>query len=136
MKNSLKPGVSKVRHLAVDRDRTISFMGEEARVYATPSLLRDIEHTCRDLVLEHADAGEDSVGLEVALRHTAPALLGSEVEITVTVTGVDGRKVSFDVAAKDTLDAICGGTHTRFVVDVAKSKERLKDKAAKLAARR
>jgi fluoroacetyl-CoA thioesterase len=135
MKNSLQPGISKVRRLTVDRDRTISFMGEEARVYATPSLLRDMEHTCRDLLLEHAETGEDSVGLEVTLRHTAPALLGSEVEITAKVTAVDGRKVTFDVSAKDVLDAIGAGTHTRFVVDTAKSKERLKAKAAKLAGR-
>jgi fluoroacetyl-CoA thioesterase len=136
MKNSLQPGVSKVRRLTVDRDRTISFMGEEGRVYATPSLLRDIEHTCRDLILEHADAGEESVGLEVVLRHTGPALLGSEVEITAKVTAVEGRKITFEVSAKDTLEAIGGGTHTRFVVDIAKSQERLKAKAAKLAAGR
>jgi len=136
MKNSLQPGISKVRRLTVDRDRTISFMGEEGRVYATPSLLRDIEHTCRDLLREHADSGEDSVGLEVVLRHTAPALLGSDVEITVKVTGVEGRKVTFEVSAKDSIEPIGGGTHTRFVVDVAKSQERLKAKASKLGAHR
>jgi fluoroacetyl-CoA thioesterase len=136
MKNSLQPGITKVRRLTIDRDRTISFMGEEGRVYATPSLLRDIEHTCRDLILENADTGEDSVGLEVVLRHTAAALLGTEVEITVKVTAVDGRKVTFEVSAKDVLDSIGNGTHTRFVVEVAKSQERLKAKAAKLAAQR
>ncbi len=135
MKNSLQPGISKVRRLTIDRDRTISFMGEEGRVYATPSMLRDIEHTCRDLILEHADAGEESVGLEVTLRHTAAALLGSEVEITAKVIAVEGRKITFEVSVKDVLDAIGGGTHTRFIVDVAKSQERLKAKAAKLAAR-
>ena len=47
MKASLQAGVSRVKRITVDRERTIAFMGEEARVYATPSLLRDIEHTCR-----------------------------------------------------------------------------------------
>ena len=37
MKASLRPGVSRVIRIAVDRARTISFMGEEARTYATPS---------------------------------------------------------------------------------------------------
>ena len=136
MKQSLQPGVSKLRRIVVDNDRTIGFMGEEGRVYGTPELVRDIEHACRDLLLEHADSGEDSVGIEIAVRHTAPTLLGMTVEITATVTAVEGRKVSFDVVAKDELEPIGGATHTRFVVDVAKTHERLKAKAAKRTAAR
>jgi predicted thioesterase len=134
MKPSLQPGLSAIKHIAVDRDRTISFMGEDARVYATPRLIRDIEFTCRDLIVQHAEPGEDSVGMEVAVKHLAPALAGSTVEIAVRVTAVEGRKVTFDVTAKDELDTVSAGTHTRFVVEVARTKERLKAKAAKLAA--
>src|SRR5262245_22616553 len=36
MKDTLRPGMSLVNRVAVDRERTIAFMGEEARVYATP----------------------------------------------------------------------------------------------------
>ena len=136
MKDSLRPGLSLVRRLVVDRERTIGFMGEEGRVYATPRLVRDVEHACRDLVLEHADPGEDSVGTEVALKHLAPTLPDMEVEITVTVSAVDRRKITFDVAVKDELEPISSGSHTRFVVEVAKTLERLKAKAAKRAAAR
>jgi len=59
-----------------------------------------------------------------------------EVEITATVTAIDGRKVTFEVSAKDELEPIGGGTHTRFVVGVSKAHERLKAKAAKRAAAR
>ena len=134
MKPSLQPGVSMTRRIAVDRDRTISFMGEDARVYATPSMILDIERTCRDLILEHADAGEDSVGIEVAVKHLAATLPGMTVEIAVKVTAVEGRKVSFEVSAGDELEPISGGTHARFVVDTARTVERLKAKAAKFAA--
>jgi len=135
MKDSLKPGVSKVRRTVIDRDRTISFMGEEGRVYATPELCRDIEMTCRELLLEHLEDGEDSVGLELMVRHTAPTLPGMEVEVTATIAAVEGRKVSFDVTAKDELEPIGGGKHVRFVVDKAKTFERLRAKAAKRASR-
>ena len=134
MKDTLRPGMSRVNRVAVDRDRTISFMGEEARVYATPRLISDVEFTCRNFLLEHCDAGEDSVGVEIALKHLAATLLGSTVEITVNVTAVDGRRVVFEVAAKDELEEISVGTHTRYVVDLAKRVERLKAKAAKLTA--
>jgi fluoroacetyl-CoA thioesterase len=132
MKSSLQPGISLVRRVTVEKEKTISFMGEEGRVYGTPFLVLDIEHTCRNLILEHADPGEDSVGTEVAVKHLAPTLPGSTVEITATVTAVEGRKVTFSVAAKDEIDAISSGSHARFVVDKAKTFERLKAKAAKL----
>ena len=135
MKPSLRPGVSRVNRIAIGRERTIGFMGEEARTYGTPSMILDIEHTCRELIIEHADPGEDSVGMEVAVKHLAPTLMGMTVEITVRVVSVDGRKVLFETAVKDQLDEVGAGTHTRFVVDKAKTLERLKAKAARLAAR-
>ena len=124
----------RIQRITIDRDRTIGFMGEAARVYATPRLVSDIEFACRNLVLEHADPGEDSVGMEVAVKHLAPTLMGMTVEITVRVTAVDGRQVFFETSVKDELDQVGAGTHTRFVVDKAKTFERLKAKAARFAA--
>src|SRR3974390_1429149 len=132
MKESLRPGVSKTAQITVDKDRTIGFMGEEGRVYGTPYMVMDIEQICRKLILDHADEGEDSVGIEVSVKHLAATLLGMTAEITVTVSAVEGRKVVFDVSGKDALDQICSGTHSRFVVDKAKQFERLKAKAAKI----
>ena len=131
MKSSLQPGVSFTRSITVDRPRTIGFMGEEGRVYGTPYMILDIEETCRRLILQHVDAGEDSVGIEVSVKHLAATLLDMTVEIAVKVASVEGRKVVFEVSAKDELDTISTGTHARFVVDKAKSAERLKAKAAK-----
>ena len=133
MKASLQPGVSLTKTITIDRARTIGFMGDEARVYATPSMILDIEHTCRELILQHADAGEDSVGIEVSIRHLAATLPGMNVEIGVRISAVEGRKVTFEVAAKDELEPISIGTHERFVVDITKTIERIKAKAAKLA---
>jgi predicted thioesterase len=134
MKPSLRPGLSRVNRITIDRERTIGFMGEEARTYATPAMIRDIEYTCRDVIVEHADPGEDSVGMEVAVKHLAPTLMGMTVEIAVRVIAVDGRKVSFEATVNDELDQVGAGTHTRFVVEKAKTFERLKAKAARLAA--
>jgi fluoroacetyl-CoA thioesterase len=136
MKPSLRPGISRTNRIVVGRERTIGFMGEEARTYATPSMILDIEHTCRELIIEHADAGEDSVGMEVAIRHLAPTLMGMTVEITVRVTSVDGRKVVFEAAVKDELENVGAGRHTRFVIEKAKTLDRVKAKAARFAAQK
>jgi len=129
MKSSLAAGVTAASTLVVDRDRTIGFMGEKARVYATPMLVRDIEMACRDLLLRHLDPGEDSVGTRVELDHLAATLLGMRVELTVTVASILGRTVTFEVSGRDTLDLICKGRHARFVVDVKTSEARLAAKA-------
>jgi fluoroacetyl-CoA thioesterase len=134
MKPSLHPGVERTNRIVIDDKRTISFMGEEARTYATPSMISDIEYTCRNLILEHADAGEDSVGMEVTVRHLAPTLKGMTAEVTVRITAVEGRKVSFEVSVRDELDQVGAGSHTRFIVEKAKTLERLKAKAERLAA--
>ncbi len=131
MGDSLKVGTSETRTFKVDAERTIDFMGEDARVYATPSLVRDIEHTCRDLIVGLVPEGQDSVGTVVSIVHTAPTLLGMDVDVTVTVAELDGRKVAFDVTASDNLDKICKGRHERFIVDIDKTKERLLQKAEK-----
>ena len=118
MKSSLVAGLSHTRRFEIDAKRTIDFMGEEGRVYATPELVRDIEITCRDFLLEHLDAGEDSVGTRVELDHLAPTLMGMWVEITVTIAELKGRAVSFAIAARDPVDAVGKGVHNRFVVDI------------------
>ncbi len=133
MNGNLAAGISANRVITVDKERTIDFMGEDARVYATPSLVRDIEQTCRDLIVDHVDPSEDSVGFEVSIKHLAPTLLGMDVTISVTISEVDGAKVVLDISASDPTDTICTGKHVRFVVDVEKTKQRLKAKAAKVA---
>jgi predicted thioesterase len=116
----------------VDRGRVTGFMGEELGVYATPEMIRDIEFTCRELLLPHCEAGEDSVGTRVEIDHLAPGLLGSQVEISVKVIEVKGRSVTFEVFVRDAIEEIGRGRHGRFVVDKAKTAARLAAKAAKL----
>ena len=134
MKSSLQPGLSAESRFTVDRERTIDFMGEAARVYATPMLVRDIEVACRNLLLAHLDAGEDSVGTRVEIDHTGATLLGMEVTLTVRVAELNGRAVVFEVEGRDAVEKVVRGKHSRFVVDVAKTAQRLAAKAEKARA--
>lgn len=134
MKETLKAGLESTAKFEVDRERTIGFMGEQARVYATPMLVRDIEVACRNLLLAHVDDGEDSVGTQVELEHVAPTLTGMRVELHVTIVDVKGRAVTFEIEGRDSVEPICRGRHVRFVVDVAKTRARLAAKAGKAIA--
>jgi predicted thioesterase len=133
MKNTLAAGLDTTREFVVDRERTIDFMGEDARVYATPMLVRDIEVACRELLLSQLDPGEDSVGTRVELDHLAPSVLGSRISIYVKAVEVKGRAVTFDITGSDAGTVICRGRHMRFVVDVEQTRQRLKRKQAQAA---
>jgi fluoroacetyl-CoA thioesterase len=131
MKSSLKAGLSHSKTVEVDESRCIGFMGKEGMVYATPRMVSDVEYTCRDFLLEHLDAGEDSVGAHVSIDHLAPTPLGLAVSIELSVVEVDRRKVVFKFSVKDPVEECGRGTHVRFVVDTAKTRERLAAKRAK-----
>ena len=134
MKDSLVAGISTTAKILVDRDRTIGFMGEEGRVYATPWMVRDIEHTARDWLIEHLDEDEDTVGTHVSVDHIAATVEGDSVEVTITVEEVNGRAVSMSAHVKDSLEDVGIGKHNRFVVDKSKTFERLETKRAKIEA--
>jgi len=132
VKESLTAGVTATQKIAIDRDRTIGFMGDEGRVYSTPSMVRDIEYTCHELLNEHLDDGENSVGTHVSVDHIGATVEGDEVEVSVTITAVEGRAVSFEATVKDSLEEVGRGVHNRFVVDVQKTYERLTEKRKKV----
>jgi predicted thioesterase len=131
MKTSLAPGFTLIRTLMVNDARCIGFMGPENRVYATPEMINDMEYACRDLLLEHLDPGEDSVGAHVDISHLAATPMGMSVTITAEIIAIDKRRVSFAVVVRDTLEECGRGTHVRFVVDIEKSKQRIAAKRAK-----
>jgi len=131
MKSTLVPGASTSKTVTVDEARCIGFMGKEGMVYATPRMVSDVEYTCRDFLLQHLDPGEDSVGAHVSIDHLAATPLGLQVTIEARVAEVDRRKVVFSFSVKDPLEEVGRGKHVRFVVETAKTRERLAAKRAK-----
>jgi fluoroacetyl-CoA thioesterase len=130
MKSSLKSGLTASKTVEIDESRCIGFMGKEAAVYATPRMVSDVEYACRDMLLAHLDEGEDSVGAHVSIDHLAPTPMGMKVTLEVKIVEVDRRKVVFDFSVKD-IEEAGRGRHVRYVVETAKTRERLAAKRAK-----
>lgn len=131
MKPSLKAGLTSKKQIVVDESRCIGFMGKEGMVYATPRMVSDVEYACRDFLLEHLDPGEDSVGSHVTIDHLAATPIGLAVTIETKIAEVDRRKVTFEFSVRDPVEEVGRGRHVRFVVDTAKTRERLAAKRAK-----
>lgn len=134
MRETLAPGLSTKVRIEIDRDRTIGFLGETMRLYSTPSMVKDVEYTCLKLLEEHLDEGESSVGIHIAMDHLGATPLGQSVEVEVTVAEVDRRKVKLVASVRDAVEEVGRGEHVRFVIDVKKHEERLRQKLARLDA--
>jgi len=132
--STMHAGSATERRLTVDKERTISFLGEDLRIYATPRLVDDIEQTCLDYLLTFLDEGENTVGAAVDIRHVGATLLGMSVSIVATVTRIEGRSVTFNVEVRDDVELVATAAHTRVVVNVAKLRSRVQAKAEAEAA--
>ena len=113
----------------VTDDIAINFLGlDGARVLGTPFMINLIEMTCRDSILPLLDAGFDSVGTEVNVKHLAATPLGMHVTFKSEVIAVDDRRIRFKVAAFDDKEQVADGTHERFVINIERFAKRLKEK--------
>lgn len=130
MPDDIGTGATCARTLVVDRARTIDFLGEDLRIYATPELVRDIEQVCLNFLQERLPSGQSSVGTSVSIEHAGATPLGGTVTIEAEVTEVDGRSVTFRVSARDAVETVCTGVHRRFVVDIDRLKSRVRKKVA------
>jgi fluoroacetyl-CoA thioesterase len=131
VKPTLAKDLSFSKTVLVDEARCIGFMGKEGMVYATPRMVSDVEYACRDYLLQHLDAGEDSVGTRVEIDHLAATPLGLSVTIEAQIAEIDRRKVVFSFTVKDPIEPVGRGKHVRFIVETAKTRERLAAKRAK-----
>ena len=128
MELNLQPGVTATERIRVDERRSVAFMGEAARVYSTPSMVSDLEYACLRLIQKHLDEEQSSVGMHVSVDHLAPTPIGCEVELSVTVSAVDGRKVTLDARVRDAVEVVGTGVHVRCVIDVPRQVRRIEEK--------
>src|SRR4051812_8972137 len=117
---ALEPGLERIDEFTVV-DRLVTDVGGTigARVLSTPGMIAMMERTSSVLSFENLDDGKATVGFEVAVKHVAAALAGSECTARATLTEVvDGRKLRFDVEVREGERTIGVGTHERRVIDV------------------
>ena len=134
MKESLVAGIQRIEHAAVDESNTIGFLGDELRVYSTPSMVHDVEYACYRLIGGHLDPGETTLGVHVAVDHLGATPIGHRVAVTVTVRSVEGRKVTLDAEVRDAAEVVGRGTHVRVVTEVERLRPRVATKRERLDA--
>lgn len=94
-------------------------------VLATPSMMALMENAAMLAVKDRLPDGCTTVGGHIESSHLAPTRVGDTVRATSEVTKVDGRKITFHVAAYCGATLLGEGTHLRFVVEREKFMSRL-----------
>jgi len=131
----IKLGSKNERRIKVNHNQTTSFLWEGENVFSTPSMISEMEETCRLLLKEQflkVDSEWDSVGTVVDINHTAATPVGAEIILKAEIIGVDGRRVQFKVSTEDNLEQIGEGKHERFIINIPKFKEKFDLKVKKL----
>ena len=126
MKSGLTIGTTGSLTWTVDATMIITLGGDSrATVFSTPNMILLMERAAREALREYIDPGEESVGIEVNIQHIGSAALGSTVRGLAKVTGIDGRRVTFDVEAWAGDRQIGRGTHSRAIVQLSRIIENL-----------
>lgn len=95
-------------------------------VYATPAMVALMENAAMEAVAPVLEQGATTVGIEINTSHIKPSPIGATVSATATLVAVEGRKLMFDVEARDEVGLIGKGTHVRFIVDAERFMAKLK----------
>jgi fluoroacetyl-CoA thioesterase len=130
----VKVGATKERKIRVSQNQSTSFLWEGENVFSTPSMISEMEETCRLLLKEQFIPQEqwDSVGTFVEIKHLAATPVGAEVLLKAKVYSVNGRRVMFDVDALDKIEKIGEGRHERMVIEIARFRSRFNEKKKRL----
>jgi predicted thioesterase len=130
----VKIGTTKERVITTNSTQTTSFLWEGENVLSTPSMISEMEETCRlllkDFVLKEKEW--DSVGTIVDIKHIATTPVGSTIRLKAIIESVNNRRVMFNVEAFDDIEKIGEGKHERFIINVAKFKSKFEEKKRKL----
>jgi fluoroacetyl-CoA thioesterase len=100
-------------------------------VLGTPRLLALAEAACVAAVAPHLAEGQTTVGVAVSLEHRRASPVGASLEVEAELTGVEGRRLSFNFIAYGPFDGdesvVGAGTVERMLVDTERFLAKLRN---------
>lgn len=122
----MKTGIKCVKEEAVTAELTAEAVGSGGlAVYATPAMIRLMEHAAWSGVEDLMEEGFTTVGILMNVKHVSASPLGAHIKAESELIEIDGRRLVFKVAAYDEDGLIGEGVHERFVVNEEKFMSKL-----------
>lgn len=130
LSSCLQVGDSVTQNTLVLDEHTAPHVGSgKAKVLATPVLVNLFEAAALAVIEPNLSTGTQSLGTRLEINHTAATPTRMNVEVTATLTKIEGRMVTFQLAARDEVEGIASGSHERVVVDKQKFDLRVQAKS-------
>ena len=136
MKETLKVGIKYQHKFTVPKSKTVPNLYPESEefkimpeVFATGYLVGFLEWACILAIKPHLDwPSEQSVGTHINVSHQAATPVGLEVIANVELVKIEGKKLTFNVEARDAVDIISKGVHERFIINKEKFISKVNEK--------
>jgi len=133
LSEAFKPGLAGAAEIVIGTRDTAPHVGSgKIRVLATPVMVSLMEEAALNAVEGLLPPGHQTVGTRLDITHTAATPVGMHVIARAVLTGVDGRRLTFHVSARDEKETIGEGLHERIIVNVERFDRRAQEKAGKL----
>lgn len=137
MKKTLKPGIEHEFVFLISDKKIVPALYPEAEefqmmphVLATGYMVGLIEWACIQAINPYINWPEEmTVGTHINVSHIAATPPTFNVHVHVKVLEVVGRKLVFNVEARDDMDLISQGTHERYIIHPLKFNQKVSEKA-------
>jgi predicted thioesterase len=121
MNFNLSPGLKAEKTEPVTKDNTaVKFGSGAVAVYATPAMAGLMEGACVAIADHLLPETMATVGTDLNIKHLAATPVGMTVRAVAELTGIDGKRLIFNVEAFDNKEQIGRGTHERYIIDTEK----------------
>jgi fluoroacetyl-CoA thioesterase len=133
---NIEPGLVNETKITVTDEITAAASGgtRMAPVLSTPQLVKLMESTAHNTIVDLLELSQSSVGAEISIKHMAATPVGMEVRIRAELLEVEGRRLRFRVEAWDEMEKIAEGEHERFIIDWERFMNRVEKKKQNLSA--
>ena len=118
------PSFGEVKTKVSEDNIALRYGSGSVDVFATPAMIALMEEAAVKAVDYNLPEGYATVGTELNIRHIAATPMGISITASAELVEVDGKKLTFKIEAFDELEKIGEGSHTRYIIQLAKFKEK------------
>ncbi|MBC9784231.1 thioesterase family protein [Heliobacterium chlorum] len=104
--------------LVTVQNTAVKYGSGGVQVYATPAMIGLMEGAAVAAVDPLLPDGMGTVGVSIQSSHIAATPVGMKVRAEADLIEVDGKKLTFKVAAYDEVEKIGEGIHHRYIIQV------------------
>ncbi|OPY57854.1 MAG: Fluoroacetyl-CoA thioesterase [Pelotomaculum sp. PtaU1.Bin035] len=117
MAQELKIGIEGKASVAVnDGNTAIAYGSGSVSVFATPAMVGLMERAAISSIDPFLETGYTTVGTQINVKHLAATPVGMNVSATSRLVEVDGRRLLFEVEARDDVELVGTGLHERYII--------------------